>query len=360
MKILIDIGHPAHVHLFKNFAKEMIKKGHKIHFTTRDKEFELYLLKINGFKFESFGKKYVSKIGKIIGLLEFNYKLLKIALKFNPDIFLSHGSIYAAHIAFLLRKPHISLEDTFNFEQIKLYKPFTKVILSGNYKHPYLGEIDIKYNGYHELAYLHPAYFKAEELVLDFLGVVKGEKYVILRFVAWEASHDYGHSGITQENKLKIVNEFSKYAKVFISSEKKLPVELNKYQIQIPPEKMHDAIAFSSLVFGESATMISEAAVLGVPGIYLDNSSRYYTQDQEINFGLVYNFSESLEDQQKAMQKGVELLKKPNLLAESKQQYNKMLEDKIDVTAFLVWFVENYPESLKIMKKTPEYQNNFK
>jgi len=37
-----------------------------------------------------------------------------------------------------------------------------------------------------------------------------------------------------------------------------------------------------------------------------------------------------------------------------------MLSDKIDVTAFMVWFVENYPESAKIMKENPEYQWSFR
>ena len=32
MKILIDIGHPGHVHLFRPFAQEMIKKGIKFYF----------------------------------------------------------------------------------------------------------------------------------------------------------------------------------------------------------------------------------------------------------------------------------------------------------------------------------------
>jgi len=36
------------------------------------------------------------------------------------------------------------------------------------------------------------------------------------------------------------------------------------------------------------------------------------------------------------------------------------LLDKIDVTAFLVWFVEYYPKSAKIMKENPDYQYNFR
>jgi len=36
-----------------------------------------------------------------------------------------------------------------------------------------------------------------------------------------------------------------------------------------------------------------------------------------------------------------------------------MLKETIDVTAFFVWFVENYPESAKIMKDNPGFQNSF-
>jgi hypothetical protein len=37
-----------------------------------------------------------------------------------------------------------------------------------------------------------------------------------------------------------------------------------------------------------------------------------------------------------------------------------MLKQTIDVTAFMVWFVENYPASVKIMEENPEYQERFR
>jgi hypothetical protein len=37
-----------------------------------------------------------------------------------------------------------------------------------------------------------------------------------------------------------------------------------------------------------------------------------------------------------------------------------MLSEKIDVTAFLVWFIENYPESVTVMRQNPDYQYNFR
>ena len=360
MKILIDIGHPAHVHLFKHFAREMISKGHEVLFTCRDKEFEIQLLQQFGFNYESFGKKYISTAGKVLGMIEFDIKEFLAGIRFKPDLLLSHGSIYAAHASFLLRKPHISFEDTYNFEQIRLYKPFTKIILTSDYEHPMKSSKVIRYAGYHELAYLHPNRFAPDKSVMHELGVKENEKYLILRFVSWNASHDIGHKGISFKNKLKTVREFSKYVKVLISAESEIPDELKKYKTNIAPHRMHDAIAYASLLFGESSTMSEEAAMLGVPSVYLFNNSTFYTKHLKKDYSLMFNYSESEEDQQKAIQKGIELLQTEGLKEEWQKRKDKMLADKIDVTAFMAWFIENYPNSVNIMKENPDYQYNFR
>ena len=188
----------------------------------------------------------------------------------------------------------------------------------------------------------------------------ENENYIILRFVSWEASHDIGHTGLLLENKIKAVTEFSALGKVFISSEKQLPSELEKYKINIPPEKMHDAMAYASLLFGESATMATESAVLGVPAIYIDNNGRYYTRELEDKYGIVFNYTESESDQLKAIEKGLQILSQEPHSSRWKDARDRILKDKIDVTAFLIWFIENYPESLRIMKEDPGYQERFK
>ena len=86
MKILIDIGHPAHVHLFKNLAYEMKGAGHDILFTCREKEFEINLLEHYELDYRSFGKKYSSIPGKLLGMIEFDVKEFIAGLKFRPDI----------------------------------------------------------------------------------------------------------------------------------------------------------------------------------------------------------------------------------------------------------------------------------
>ena len=113
-------------------------------------------------------------------------------------------------------------------------------------------------------------------------------------------------------------------------------------------------------MYGESATVASEAAVLGVPAIYVDSAGRCYTREEEEKYGLLFNFTESEEDQEKSILKGIELLSTPGILAEWQLRRRKMLNDKTDVTAFLVWFVETWPKSMKIMQETPGYPERFK
>ncbi len=207
-----------------------------------------------------------------------------------------------------------------------------------------------------------PNRFTPDKNVLKELGVEEGEKYVIIRFVAWNASHDLGHKGISYENKLRAVSEMSKYAKVFISAEGELPKELEQYRFKITPDRMHDALAFATLVFGESSTMAEEAAMLGVPNILLTSIDILYIKHLCEKHDICYSYTDSSEDQEKAINRAVELIQMD--YATIKQEWSdksqRLLNDKIDVTAFLVWFLENYPESKKIMKENPEYQYNFK
>lgn len=348
MRIFIDIGHPAHVHYFKNLINIMVN-DYNTNFvvTARDKEMAHYLLKSNNISFINRGKGRDSSFGKILYLIKANFQLLRIALKTKPDLFLSFGSPYAAQVSYLLGIPSITLDDT---ESAKLgqlfYKPFSKLILSPTTFSKDFGIKHKKFNGYMELSYLNPKYFEPNPTVLDDLGVSKGDKFTVLRFVKWKANHDIGHNGVSIENKIKAVREFSKYGKVFITSEEKLPKELESYKISIPYQNIHSVLFYASMFYGESATMASESAVLGTPAIYLDNKGRGYTDEQESKYGIVFNFTESLNDQAESIEKGVEILniEKVNWDLKSK----KILNEKIDVTKFMV------EQCLNIISKTEE------
>jgi predicted glycosyltransferase len=167
-----------------------------------------------------------------------------------------------------------------------------------------------------------------------------------VRFVGWGAAHDLREQGLSSVNKIKFVEELSRHGRVLISSEDKLPEVLAPYRSPISVDKMHHVMAFASLYVGESATMASECAVLGVPSIFIATTGRGYTTEQEQRYGLVLNFSDGQQDL--AFDKMRELLARPSLKQEWIQRREHMLSEKIDVTEWMVDFVENYPISLQI------------
>ena len=132
--------------------------------------------------------------------------------------------------------------------------------------------------------------------------------------------------------------------------------ELVAYKLQTAPEIIGHVLAHATLVFGESATMVSEAAMLGIPGIYIDNTGRLYTRDLQERYGLCWCYTESAVDQKRAITKAVELLsREPEALAQQMHEaLRKLLHDKIDCTGFLTYFIEGYPATGKEVKNADE------
>ena len=82
-------------------------------------------------------------------------------------------------------------------------------------------------------------------------------------------------------------------------------------------------------------------------------------RDRE-NYGLVDVFSDPKTGEEEGMKRALELLKDSNLKNDARKRRRKLLNDKIDVTAFMVWFIENYPESFEEIKENPEIQYRFR
>ena len=85
MKILIDIGHPAHVHYFRNFIEQMRIRGHEFRVISRDKEVTFDLLRKYNIPFTSRGKGGRGFFGKILYILKADLQLIREGLQFKPD-----------------------------------------------------------------------------------------------------------------------------------------------------------------------------------------------------------------------------------------------------------------------------------
>jgi predicted glycosyltransferase len=148
-----------------------------------------------------------------------------------------------------------------------------------------------------------------------------------------------GTSGLTGARKIELVKLLAGYGRVLISSENDLPPELEPYRLTIPPSHIHHFLAFASLLVGESATMASECAVLGVPSFYISPVGRGYTDEQEKRYGLVFNFTGGLFHGD-WFAKIRQFLDEPHAVALIRQGHSRLLADKIDTTQWMLDFFE--------------------
>jgi predicted glycosyltransferase len=259
--------------------------------------------------------------------------------------------VYSAYTSQLLHKKCIIFNDSEPEPlQFMLFKPFVDAVLTPSSFTVDLGPKHIKFNSFKEIAYLHKNYFVPDAKIYDFLGISQKEDYVLLRFNAFDAVHDLGISGFSIDEKRLLVNELSKHAHVFISSEIKLPDDLNKYLLKIPKSRIHDILYYAKLVVADTQTITTESAVLGTPVVrfnsFVGKKDMGNFIELENKYHLIFNFSDPV----KAISKAVELIQEPDLKDKWKERRDKLLEDKIDTTKFLASFIGNYPESLNKIK----------
>jgi len=345
------MGHPAHVHHFKNMIRNLESKGHIVKICTTDKDVTLHLLDAFSFDYEILGvNRSRSIMAKAFLLFESEYRMLRIARHFKPDLFVSRGSPASAHTSMILRKAHIAFLDT-DLANLKdmITTPFTSVICTPSCFKKDLGKKQVRYNGYKELAYLHPNCFQPDPSVLNELSLSESDKYFIVRFVSWGAIHDIGQQGLDQAAKRRLVAELKAFGRVLLTSESPLPDEFKQYGIPVPPERIHDLLYYAMMYIGEGATMATEAAVLGTPSIYISSlaSTMGNFVELEEKYGMVFIF----KDVEPAIGKVAKLLQQPNLKQDWAQKRERLLTDKIDVTKFMVDFVENYPRSFEKAKQ---------
>ncbi|MDO5844047.1 MAG: DUF354 domain-containing protein [Methanocorpusculum sp.] len=339
MKIVVDINHPAHVHYFKNFIWEMEKKGHEILITVSDKDIARQLLDLYGFKYVLLGSYGKGIVKKAINVPILDFRMWKAVHKFNPDLFVGFSTIRGSHISFLMRKKTIALDDTEPATlQRMLYHPFANAILTPACFQKDLGSKQVRYDGYADLFYLHPNRFIPNPDILKEVGISEKDTFFIVRFVSFDANHDIGQSGI--HDKVKLVKLLSEYGRVLITSEASLPNELEKYRYRAPVNKMHDLMYYATLVIGESPTMASEAACMGVHAVLITTFKVGYNKDEEDKYNLVTNFSNPNTDDEEIIDKIISLIVDPATKGDSRKMRLKLLSDSCDPTTVLIDLAE--------------------
>lgn len=361
MNILIDIGHPAHVHLLKYVAVELAERGHSVFFSVRDIPVAKRLMDCYSMPYLDLGKKADTLVGKAMTVLGQDFQLLRFVRKHKIDYGLSSG-VVLSHVSKLTKMKSFVFDDDDDAAEplvVKYGHPLTKVVFTPSSIHR-KSKHALYYEGTHELAYLHPNYFHPDKSVLQRAGLKMGERFFVMRFVAFKGHHDIGQGGLTIEQKRALINLLNPYGRVIITSERSIEPEFEQYRLPIPPEDIHSLMYYSSMFLGDSQTMTSEAAILGVPALKCNTFAGRLSVPNELEqkYGLCYSYLP--EDFDKLYAHAKRLLESPTTKQEWTEKLTRFLEDKIDVTSFFVWFIENYPNSHKVMSENPQFQQQIK
>lgn len=361
MRFLIDIGHPAHVHLLKYVSKNLVSDGHEVFFSVRDIPVAKRLMDIYGMHYIDLGKKKDSILGKAGTVLHQDWQLFRFVKKNKIDYGLSSG-IVLPHVSLFTRMKAFKFDDDDDFVEplvVRFGHPFSDVVftpdcIARKTKHA------VYYAGTHELAYLHPNRFSPDETVLERAGIRKGERFFIMRFVAFKGHHDVNQGGLTLEQKRTLVELMKPYGKILITSEREEEPEFEPFRIPVPPEDIHSLMAFASLFIGDSQTMTSEAAILGVPAVKCNSFAGKLSVPNELQEKYELCYSYQPKDFDRFIERVKLLLESSGTREEWKRKRSRFLADKIDVSAFFTWFLENYPQSKSIIREDPDYQFRFK
>lgn len=364
MKILIYLGHPAHFHIYRNSILNWEKEGHTIFILIKKKDvLEDLLLAANMPFFNILEKGRIdSRPGIFVGMLKRGIRLLSFCLRNKPDL-LTGTSVENSFVGKLLGIPVVNVNED-DADVVPLYAKLSYPLASSilNPRVCNSGKWDdkaIKYDSYHELAYLHPDHFTPDRKIVE-KYLSPGKPYFLIRLAKLTAYHDTGIRGIEAGIAEHIIEILKPYGVVYITSERKLEAQFEKYRIVINPLDMHHVMAFSQLYIGDSQTMAAEAGVLGVPFVrYNDFVGRIgYLNELENVYELGYGIK---TDEVERLYKIIsELVVLPHKIEIFQNRRKKMLSEKINFANFLTWFINAYPESARVMKENPEYQNNFK
>lgn len=333
-RIVFSIQHPAHVHLFRNAIKDLEAFGFDVSVFARKKDINIDLL-------EHYDIPHTVLAGEANSILElcvveatYEYRLAKAAREIRPSVMVAMGGVGISRPSLVSGAKSLVLTDT---EHAKLQNllafPFADRILTPDCYKDEIGPKQIRYPGYHELAYLHPNRFEPDESVLDEIDADRSDSLVILRLVSWDAVHDVGDTGFNDiEDVVSKLEETG--VRVLITSEAPLPEAVEHCRVSIEPHRIHHLMYYADLYLGESATMATESAVLGTPAVFVSSIKLGYTTELEERYELVSNFH-GRNRQADGLERALSILEEYDESA-WKHRRDRLLAEKIDTTEFIV------------------------
>ncbi|MEN9334788.1 MAG: hypothetical protein RLY35_1968 [Bacteroidota bacterium] len=334
-RLLFDLGHPGHFHLFKKSIFYFSQHpDYKVFVTTRNVPMILSLLQSANLDYTVIGSKRNGILGKLWSVIETDFSMLFFVLKNKINLGL-HCGIVLSHVSLVTRmRSWIFDDDDDEVEplMVNFSHPFSEAVFTPDCIRRKTKKA-IYYPGTHELSYLY-----------DDLNFAPGsaEKYSIVRLVAFAGHHDTGHLGLNKDQIRSLIDLLERYGRVFITSEKPLAGDWEKYRMAIEPHQMHEFMTQALVVVGDSQTMISEAATIGVPAFKCNSFAGILSVPNmlEREFGLCFSFDPNQFEEMLSSLSTV--LSDQNVISTFRMKRNKFLREKVSTSKLMIQLIEKW------------------
>lgn len=291
MRVLFDLVHPADALFFHHPIRMLRSAGAEIRIASRDKDVLTPLLDALGHAHRPASRAGSGRAGLALELVQRDWRLLRLARTFRPDVMAGFGGVAIAHVGAMTGIPSLSFYDTEHAAlQVGLALPFIREWhVPSSWQGPVAEGRTFYFNGGKQSAYLHPDHFVPSLEMAKAAGWVPDRDNFLIRTVAWQANHDHGRRGIAPDQLAAIVSCLAARGQVHISAEGELPAELEPFRYRGGPAALHHLLAHCRAYVGESITVASEAVMLGVPAVLQIDKDYGYVAEQE-KAGLIHRF----------------------------------------------------------------------
>jgi uncharacterized protein len=334
MRIFLDITHPADVHFFRHPIRRWLAERHEVQVVARDKDVAQELLALFRIPFRPLGRAGRGLFGLTLELARRESAIYRILREGRCDVACGLGATFLVHAARILGIPTVVFTDceTAHIAN-RLTFPFATLICTPRGYSDDLGFRQRRFNGYKELAYLHPSCFTPDPAVLRQAGLREDEPFIFVRLTAWSSGHDFNDHGLTDRR--EALFRLQRFGRVVVSVEGNGPVDGGGLRFNGPLHQVHHLLAFARLFFGESATMASESAMLGTPAVLVSTSRRGYTDELEKRYGMVFTYDHPRDGQEQALRKAEALLRDPETPRLWREKREAMLAGQEDITRYV-------------------------
>lgn len=303
MRVLFDVTHPAHVHLFRPLARRIADGGGEVLFVGRRKDVTVDLLESFSlpFRIPTTSRSRPGRSGDVVEFVQRAWSLRQMIAEWDPAVLLTRNPVGAV-AGFGTRT--WSVFDTDDGRTVGAHywtaRPFADVITSSVHDPEDHGPRHRRYRSLKALGFLSAQHFSADPSVRERYGIPDGALSVV-RLSRHEASHDRRITGIDAETREALLRMLAAAGHVILSEEGRGTL-LYPRAGQGPggsagrvvrPEDFHALLAESMLCVGDSQSVAAEAAVLGVPSVRLSGFTgrTFYLGLLEERYGLIRNLS---------------------------------------------------------------------